>query len=358
MPGKRHKRSNVFQKPSADDGGTDSYFDDGHDGGDSNSMEDAHELAGDSNDKSSVMEVDQPRSVSIPFDSQPNVSVSSDGETGASSNTGRKRPRGSRELQSLLRGNEHSVLADGTVRERGSAPEALFFIKNPKYGEREEVSTHLGGSRMKVTLGIGALDETRNEGEAATNDRPGIMGILHEDQNESWKAGHLLNARLGGKGEARNLTPLTASANSDHETWETRLRDSLQILKQTLERSKRTDLQDTVGFRYSIRVSEELKEFEIRRNGKLEKKRLRNGLKGSIKLVNLDKSKISDAALRALFRQQPPNPDSPFHDPLIRERGLENIFNMEKQRFAAPNRTREERARLDAAARAAGRLAN
>ena len=280
-------------------------------------------------------------------------------------------------------------------RVKASTAKAPFYLEPPRWGK--PISKHFGGSRMEVTLGIGALNAVDNTGERKTNNRPGIMRTLLQDEGQApetrkwWKAGHLLNADFGGTGQTYNLTPLTAAANSAHEEWETKLRTSLEILRQTLERTGRLDLKNHVGIKFVVEVNQDLTTAEIFKGGKVTEKEVPGGISGSIQMV-FNPQGISDDALKALFRQSSNNQsnnnsnnnmdddvkdnsnifdsnnnnnsnnnssifnnnnanndmnddsnnvfgsqDNPFYDPQIEERGLGNIFNLEEQSFEAYN---------------------
>jgi hypothetical protein len=91
-----------------------------------------------------------------------------------------------------------------------------------------------GGSSMSVLLGPDLGDGLRRgtPTSSAVSLQP-LMGLLHANSVKTWKAGHLLNAELGGSGTADdNLTPLTASANSAHSTFEGHIVRMLNVCHQ------------------------------------------------------------------------------------------------------------------------------
>jgi hypothetical protein len=327
-----------------------------------------------------------------------NVNSIASNNSGQSDNalTGRKRGTPDNSASTAQADSKLPPAKRTSPRVKVSTAKAPFYLEPPRWGE--PISRHLGGSRMEVTLGIGALNAVDNTGEKKTNKRPGIMRTLLQDEGKTpqtrkwWKAGHLLNADFGGTGQTYNLTPLTAAANSAHEEWETKLRASLDILRQTLERTGRLDLKNHVGIKFVVEVNQAMTTAEIFKGGKATEKEVPGGVSGSIQLVSLNQQAISDDALKALFRQSSNNQsnnnsnnnmdddvkdnsnifdsnnntgnsnsssifnnnnanndmnddsnnvfgsqDNPFYDPQIEERGLGNIFNLEEQSFEAYN---------------------
>lgn len=85
-----------------------------------------------------------------------------------------------------------------------------------------------GGSSMSVVLGPDVASP-KGAGGTPTNStslQP-LMGHLHNSSSTvKWIAGHLLNDGLGGIGTNNdNLTPLTATANKNHSTFEQHIKN-------------------------------------------------------------------------------------------------------------------------------------
>lgn len=218
-------------------------------------------------------------------------------------------------------------------KRRPARGEPSFFLRDPIWERREDTPAtgRLGGLGMEAILGIGADSPTENVGSQTTHG-PSIMDLLKDDEAETWISGHLLNAQLGGAGYSYNETPLRSAANSRHKTYEKKLKDSITILRQVLERSGHLELQNTVGFRYVVKVLDDV-QTTITIDGEERSIVLPGGVSGSIEMVNLDKSLISDAALRSLWMSK----DTGEYKFQGISGGLENIFNLQVDPFEAAN---------------------
>jgi hypothetical protein len=89
------------------------------------------------------------------------------------------------------------------------------YWQAPEWGRYSKVS---GGTFMKVRLGPDAGDSTLR-GSVPRRNACSRVNRLNAEHfgGYRWIKGHLLNENLGGPGESENLTPLTATANSDHK---------------------------------------------------------------------------------------------------------------------------------------------
>lgn len=99
---------------------------------------------------------------------------------------------------------------------------------------------------------------TGNANSAANPSLPGaIRAARRRYPRASFKAGHLLNGDFGGSGQdARNLTILTARANSTHKRFDNRVKDALKVLWDIYDflRRKGVNVEDQARFNYGIDV--------------------------------------------------------------------------------------------------------
>ena len=111
-----------------------------------------------------------------------------------------------------------------------------------------------GGSRMQALLGPDLGDgQQRGTKTSAASLQP-LMGLLNSHSAKRWKAGHLLNADLGGDGNSSaNLTPLTAAANNAHRIFEGHIKRMLLLCNQ-LDRAD-SHAASWYGVFYDVRVS-------------------------------------------------------------------------------------------------------
>ncbi|NGZ29591.1 MAG: hypothetical protein G8345_22215 [Magnetococcales bacterium] len=111
---------------------------------------------------------------------------------------------------------------------------------------------------MKVTLGPASCDP-ENYGSTAGGSHKvttAVNKLNKEDGEYSWIRGHLLNDNMGGDGhEVRNLTPLTSAANSEHKTYEGKIKDGITKCRQYHDLHKSDDY--WYGIEYTVTVSTE-----------------------------------------------------------------------------------------------------
>jgi hypothetical protein len=73
---------------------------------------------------------------------------------------------------------------------------------------------------------------------------------------KSWIRGHILNDKLGGAGDAGNLTPLSADANKNHSgTVEGKVKTAVQQCRQYADQNPNADV--WYGVYYKVTVSTE-----------------------------------------------------------------------------------------------------
>src|SRR5262249_37650588 len=98
--------------------------------------------------------------------------------------------------------------------------------------------------------------ETRGNGKTplSTNSRRNRRGT--KQPGPRWIKGHLLNENLGGPGLAKNLTPLTSTANKNHSgKVEKAVIAAVNECRQFAERNPKADF--WYGVYYKVTVSEE-----------------------------------------------------------------------------------------------------
>lgn len=94
-----------------------------------------------------------------------------------------------------------------------SGPPAPAYTQNP-------VKAWAGGSNSSADLGP-AIPWIDTRSDADSNKPQAIGRARREHPDKSFKAGHLLNAKLGGSGkDAKNLTILSASGNANHKAFD------------------------------------------------------------------------------------------------------------------------------------------
>jgi hypothetical protein len=118
----------------------------------------------------------------------------------------------------------------------------------------------MGGTRVIVILGIAASQST-NYGSKPSPDTPAAMKILKKTYPAySWKAGHLLNDGLGGRGENKNLTPLTGKANRNLSTIENWVKNLLTVAYSKAERGYQKNPQLLLyAIRYEVKIAGRMK---------------------------------------------------------------------------------------------------
>lgn len=111
-----------------------------------------------------------------------------------------------------------------------------------------------GGSAMTAILGPDLGDGQRRGTPTNANSLQPLMGLLHANSAKTWKAGHLLNAELGGSGtQNQNLTPLTAAANNAHRVFEGHLKRMLTLCY-NIDKTY-PNLNEWYGVEYTVAVS-------------------------------------------------------------------------------------------------------
>jgi hypothetical protein len=92
----------------------------------------------------------------------------------------------------------------------------IEFIDKPHYTAAPNAAA--GGTRSWATLGPNALRSMKSDADSSL---PTAIARARFDHGIDFKAGHLLNAELGGDGKnPANLTILTPSANSAHRAFD------------------------------------------------------------------------------------------------------------------------------------------
>lgn len=110
-----------------------------------------------------------------------------------------------------------------------------------------------GGSSMDALLGPDVGNGVMLGSKTNSTSLQPLMGLLNTHSTKNWKAGHLLNADLGGSGTRRaNLTPLTAAANTAHKTFEQHVKRML-LECYRIDRAG-PDLVHWYGVRYQVTV--------------------------------------------------------------------------------------------------------
>jgi hypothetical protein len=162
-------------------------------------------------------------------------------------------------------------------RRTNGASAPRYFIK-PKWGSHTGYS---GGTRMEVWLGP-AASLSVNRGSVPLPGTPSVMKLLKIHHPAfRWKAGHLLNADLGGPGVAQNLTPLTIKANRAHSTYENRIKNALTV-------AWRLSQNGTDPYWYGIHYTVEVLNGSFGPNRPL--KSVRTGIKISAEVVQVAKA--------------------------------------------------------------------
>jgi hypothetical protein len=132
-----------------------------------------------------------------------------------------------------------------------------YFI----YPEHGATNVRTSGTKMAVILGPDAGEST-NYGAAPYNSISGHMGKLNEKDytyvgsgtKGLWVAGHLLNDNLGGSGtDAKNLTPLTQTANKQHSAYEQKIKSAITCCRQLRDNYPKVPF--FVGIHYEVFVS-------------------------------------------------------------------------------------------------------
>jgi len=113
---------------------------------------------------------------------------------------------------------------------------------------------HTGGSSMTALLGPDLGDGLQRGTPTTSNSLQPVMRLLNDNSPKRWKAGHLLNAELGGSGLSdANLTPLTTAANNAHRVFEGHIKRMLLLCNQ-LDRAN-PDVDAWYGVLYTVTVS-------------------------------------------------------------------------------------------------------
>jgi hypothetical protein len=83
-----------------------------------------------------------------------------------------------------------------------------------------------------------------------------ISNLNKTSPGRTWVAGHLLNGEWGGSGtDAKNLTPLTSTANANHETFEGHIKNLLVICHQIDSSTRGASLDYWYAVEYKVDVS-------------------------------------------------------------------------------------------------------
>jgi len=102
------------------------------------------------------------------------------------------------------------------------------YIQNPNYHLRSQTR---GGQNSTVTLGAGAFAMQGNGTNADANRPGGMRGARTQFPEESFKAGHILNAEFGGSGTSNaNLIILTAAGNAAHRAFDQPVKHAIHYL--------------------------------------------------------------------------------------------------------------------------------
>lgn len=133
--------------------------------------------------------------------------------------------------------------------------DALRYFAGPRY---EAATDHLwaGGKHSSATLGPGCLLSANSD---ADPDLPRAIAKAREEYpGLSFKAGHLLNAELGGDGkDAANITILTATANSSHRAFDNPIKKAVAELRKAYVAMGRLGI-DVTTLNYGIQVDIEI----------------------------------------------------------------------------------------------------
>jgi hypothetical protein len=124
------------------------------------------------------------------------------------------------------------------------------FIVAPSY--ESWADSRAGGKHSSAILGPGALLSANSD--AVSTLPAAIRSVRRAYPEETFAAGHLLNAELGGDGTtAKNLTILTSSANGGYKNFDNNVKSAVGQLKKAYASMNKLGI-DVSKLKYGIQV--------------------------------------------------------------------------------------------------------